>query len=102
MYLYNTTFVVFNNEIAWWKEWMSRYYMPTFYDVIANVRIELYKLENNAQDTETTSYSCQIRCDSLKDLGDVDRYVKSLLQELSQAKGDKCLYFSTMMKQEKL
>lgn len=98
MYLYNTTFVIDKSELSWWQDWMKCIYLPTFADVVPSAINDLYKLEDSVQAPNSTTYSCQWHCDSLQILGEIDKYSKALHNELMKAKGDKCLFFSTMMK----
>ena len=102
MYLYNTTFVIENSEINWWSEWMKRYYLPTFFDIVPNANNELYRLERGAQSEDSTTYSCQWKCSTLQELGEIDKYSKSLLKKLIEEKGEKCLSFVTLMKSVEL
>lgn len=100
MYLYNTTFVVEKAEIEWWKEWMRSYYIPTVLDTLPSVANKVYKLDNETQTPGCCTFSCQWNCSSIGDLGQVERFSNLLHDELSKLKGEKCLYFSTMMKKE--
>lgn len=98
MYLYNTTFVIDESEVEWWADWMRRSYMPTIFEMVPNVNNEIYKVEGNAQTAGSLTFSCQWRCYTLQELGEVERYDKALSKNLMDQKGEKCLTFSTMMK----
>ncbi|MBR6249789.1 MAG: DUF4286 family protein [Bacteroidales bacterium] len=97
MYLYNTTFIVANSEREWWHEWMRGMYIPTIRDIAPMVNFEAYSIDQN-DSPDTKNFSCQWRCESLKELGEIDMYSKSLCSRMMKEKGEKCLFFSTMMK----
>ncbi len=102
MYLHNTTFVVADTAIGWWAGWMQRHYLPTFADIVPTAHNELYRLEHSAQSAGSTSYSCQWKCNTLQELGEIDKYSKTLLQKLTAEKGEACLSFVTMMESVEL
>lgn len=101
MYLYNTTFVINNNELDWWAGWMKRHYLPTFFEVTPNAVNDIFRLEMSA-DSESTTFSCQWRCNTLQELGEIRKYSESLHRMLTEQKGESCLTFSTMMKSVEL
>ena len=101
MYLYNTTFIVEDSENAWWRDWMHRIYVATIHDVAPNANFEAYAIDQH-DNVGSTNYSCQWRCETLQDLGAVDTYTKSLCKRMMEAKGESCLFFSTMMKRVEL
>ena len=98
MYLFNTTFVVENSELAWWRDWMRRIYLPTFTDLLPRVENEIFQLDDNGQVPGSTTFSCQWRCSTLQELGVIDKYSQILHTRLAELKDDACLFFSTMMK----
>jgi len=102
MYLYNTTFVIADTAIGWWVSWMQKHYLPTLFETAPNANNEIYRLEHNAQSAGSTSYSCQWRCNTLQELGTIDKYSKALLRNLTNEKGEECLSFVTMMESVEL
>ena len=97
MYLYNTTFIVADAEIEWWRDWMQRMYIPTITDIAPAANFEAYTIDQH-DNVGATNFACQWRCATLKELGDIDTYSKSLCQRIMEDKGESCLFFSTMMK----
>jgi hypothetical protein len=77
---------------------MQTTYLPTFLDVLPNITNDIYELEQNAQTPDSKTYSCQWHCNSLHELDEIMKYSNVLHEKLSILMGDKCLYFSTMMK----
>ena len=80
---------------------MHRIFIPTINDVAPAVTFDAYAIDQN-DNAGSTNFSCQWRCSTLKELGDVDSYSQSLCKRISEAKGEECLFFATMMKSVEL
>ncbi len=102
MYLHNTTFVITDKAMGWWVGWMQKHYLPTFFDIVPNAQNEIYRLEHSAQAAGSTTYSCQWKCHTLQELGEIDKYSKSLLRNMTLEKGEDCLSFVTLMESVEL
>lgn len=98
MFIFNTTFAVENNSIADWKYWMNRNFIPTFSEMLPDLRIELYEVMAVVHE-DTTNFSCQMRCADPEELETINKYVTVLMDNLKGTFGEKCLHFSSILKE---
>lgn len=98
MFIFNTTFSVQNNTIQAWRAWMDRNYLPTMQDMIKDIRVELYEVMAMVHE-DSTNFSCQLLCKSPEELETINKYNVVLMNNLTEKFGDKCLHFSSILKQ---
>lgn len=98
MFIFNTTFSVDNASIDPWKEWMHRNYLPTMQDMVKNLRVELYEVMT-VVDEASTNFSCQLKCNSPEALDTINKYNSILMDNLKGQMGEKCLHFSSILKE---
>jgi hypothetical protein len=102
MFLYNTTFSVENKVLKLWQEWMRRSYIPSLCDLLPNVEYEMWEINPLQENSDSINISCQWRCRTPEDLEVINKYSQALLSNLSSEFGDKCLYFSTILRKTDL
>ncbi len=100
MFIFNTTFSVEKKTTSDWKAWMDRNYVPTMKDLVKDIRVELYEVMAMV-DEESTNFSCQLHCKSPEELETINKYNSILVNNLSAKFGDKCLHFSSILKEVK-
>ncbi|MCU4163065.1 DUF4286 family protein [Carboxylicivirga caseinilyticus] len=98
MFIFNTTFSVQNTAINNWRTWMDRNYLPTMQDMIQGIRVELYEVMAVIHD-DSTNFSCQLLCKSPEELETINKYNTILMDNLSGHLGEKCLHFSSILKE---
>ncbi|MBS2096994.1 DUF4286 family protein [Carboxylicivirga linearis] len=98
MFIFNTTFSVENNSIENWRSWMDRNYLPTMQDMIKGIRVELYEVMAVVHE-ESTNFSCQLLCKSPEELETINKYNTILMDNLKGHLGEKCLHFSSILKE---
>jgi len=101
MFIFNTTFSVENNSISEWKDWMQRNFIPTFSDLLPNLEIKLFELMTVVHE-DSTNFSCQMRCANPEELEIINKYSTILMDNLKGTFGDKCLHFSSILKEMEL
>jgi len=99
MYIYNTTFSVQKDSMEEWEQWMQKTYLPTFKDILPDVEYKLFELMTNTQG-DSTNYSCQWLCNTPDELEVVNKYSRVLLNNLSETMGERCPFFSSILKQK--
>lgn len=77
---------------------MDRNYMPTMKDMIKNIRVELYEVMAVVHE-DSTNFSCQLRCQSPEELEVINKYNTILMDNLKGQLGEKCLHFSSILKE---
>jgi len=98
MFIFNTTFMIENSIIPSWKKWMNRNYMPTMKDLVKNLRVELYEVMA-VIDEGNTNFSCQMQCSNPADMDTINKYNAILINNAKGEFGDKCLTFSSILKE---
>ena len=98
MYIFNTTFSVQNDSKQEWEEWMQKTYLPTFKDILPDVENKLFELMTGTQE-DSTNYSCQWLCNDPDELEVINKYSRVLLNNLGETMGERCLFFSSILKQ---
>ncbi|NPA36501.1 MAG: DUF4286 family protein [Chlorobi bacterium] len=98
MYIFNTTFAVQNDSRKEWEEWMQKTYLPTFRDILPDVSYDLMELMSFRED-DSTNFSCQWRCNNPDELEIINKYSSVLLNNLNETMGEKCLHFSSVLKE---
>jgi len=98
MYIFNTTFSVQNSSIEEWEQWMQKTYLPTFIGILPDVKYKLFELMTSRQE-DSTNYSCQWLCSEPDELEVINKYSDILLNNLGDAMGERCLHFSSILKQ---
>ena len=101
MFIFNTTFSVENNSISDWKEWMQRNFIPTFSELLPDLRIELFELMAVVHQ-DSTNFSCMMRCANPEELEIINKYANILMDNLKGSFGEKCLHFSSILKEMEL
>ncbi len=99
MYIFNTTFSVQNDSTEEWENWMQRTYLPTFKDILPNVKYKLFELMTSNRE-DSTNYSCQWMCNNPDELEVINKYSGVLLNNLTESMGERCLSFSSILKQK--
>lgn len=97
MYIFNTTFSVEKNSKKEWEVWMRKTYLPTFKDLLPDVKHQLFELMTNIQE-DSTNYSCQWQCNNPDELEILNKYSSILFSNLSKEMKEKCLHFSSILK----
>lgn len=100
MFIFNTTFSVEKNTISDWQVWMDRNYIPTMKDLVKGIRVELYEVMA-VVDEGSSNFSCQLLCKSPEELETINKYNSVLINNLTGKFGDKCLHFSSILKEVK-
>ena len=98
MFIFNTTFMVEKTTIPEWQKWMERNYLPTMKDLVKNLRVELYEVLA-VVDEGTTNFSCQLQCYTPDNLETINKYNSILVDNLKGTFGEKCLTFSSVLKE---
>lgn len=98
MFIFNTTFMVEKSIIPDWQKWMERNYLPTMKDLVKDLRVELYEVMA-VVDEGSTNFSCQMQCYNPIDLDTINKYNSILVNNLTGAFGEKCLTFSSILKE---
>jgi len=101
MFIFNTTFSVENNSISDWKNWMKCNFIPTFSELLPNLEIKLFELMMVVQE-DSTNFSCQVRCANPEELEVINKYANILMDNLKGTFGEKCLHFSSILKEMEL
>jgi len=101
MFIFNTTFSVENKSIADWKDWMQRNFVPTFSELLPDLKVELFELMAVVQE-DMTNFSCQMRCANPEELEIIHKYSNILMDNLKGTFGEKCLHFSSILKEMEL
>ncbi len=101
MPLFNTTFTVDIELRNGWLRWMKEIYVPQMQAAAPAARHALYHIDGSIRDG-ALSFSSQWLCPDIRSLGAVRLQNKRLCDDLAQTHGDKCLAFSTMMKEQEL
>jgi len=98
MYIFNTTFSVRSDSQKEWEDWMQKTYLPTFKDLLPDVSYELMELMS-VKEGDSTNFSCQWHCSDPAELEVINKYSAILLNNLSETMGERCLYFSSILKE---
>jgi len=98
MFIFNTTFMIENSIIPAWKQWMHRNYLPTMTDMIKDIRVELYEVMAVVEEGNT-NFSCQMQCKNPADMDTINKYNAILINNAKGDFGDKCLTFSSILKE---
>ena len=77
---------------------MCRIYLPTMADVCPSATYDVFLIDGRPTGPEAASISCQWRCQSISDLRTIRQYDTSLCSQMTEAKGEACVSFSTMMR----
>ncbi len=98
MFIFNTTFMIENSIIPDWKKWMERNYIPTMKDMVSELRVELYEVMAVVEEGNT-NFSCQMQCSKPADMNTINKYNAILINNIKGEFGDKCLTFSSILKE---
>ncbi len=98
MFLYNTTFSVEASAVAQWENWMKRNYFPSLANLLPDASYRIWEIMPAEEQPESSTFSCQWICNTPDELAVINKYSAALLSNLSGSFGDKCLYFSTILR----
>ncbi len=101
MFIFNTTFSVEKDRQEEWEQWMRKTYIPTFKDLLPDVKHQLFELMTNTQE-DSINYTCQWQCNNPDELGIINKYSSILFNNLTEKMGEKCLHFSSILKSHKI
>jgi hypothetical protein len=99
MYIFNTTFSVRNDSKQEWERWMQKTYLPTFKGILPDAGYKLFELMTSSTREDSTNYSCQWSCNTPDELEVINKYSRILLDNLGDTMGERCLFFSSILKQ---
>ncbi|MBP8791078.1 MAG: DUF4286 family protein [Breznakibacter sp.] len=102
MFLFNTTFSIDNSVINQWQSWMQKNYFASLADLLPLATYEIWEISLAQDNSDSLSLSCQWRCQTPDELSIINKYSTILLSNLSAELGEKCLYFSTILRKSDL
>jgi len=77
---------------------MQKTYLPTFKGILPDVPFKLFELMTSSEG-ESVNYSCQWTCQTPDELEVMNKYSRVLLNNLGEVMGERCLHFSSILKQ---
>jgi len=81
---------------------MKRNYFASLADLLPNVSYRVWEIMPEEEKPASSSFSCQWQCSTPDELAILNKYSAALLSNLSATFGDKCLYFSTILRKPQI
>ena len=98
MLIFNTTFLVSPDIFAQWQLWMSDTYCPSIGGLMLTNGFETFEVMTVQEDGSRT-FSVQWRCMDAEHLEQINEMSNDICGLLPSRFGDKCLCFSSVLKQ---
>lgn len=98
MYIFNTTFLVNENRVAEWHNWIKDVYCPTIGGQMLTHGFEVFEVIS-VTDDQSRTFSVQWRCESSSHLEQIDEISANVIKAMSHHFGESVLHFSTVLQQ---
>lgn len=100
MFVFNTTFVIEDALVEVWNQWMSVNYFPIIKEIVPGAVVKSFEVMISQPGGER-NFSVQWSVVTPDELSTINRQSTTLLRLLSQEYGERCLSFSTILKEFK-